>query len=126
MYPKLLQPIELGPTKISNRIFNPPHGTTLSHNGVVTDDLIAYHRARAKGGVGLIILEGMTLHPSYGFEQAFLYAGSDRILPGMKKLAKACRQHGTPVFGQLFHAGRHAFRISYKRIGFLGIRLGYR
>ena len=75
--------------------------------GVVTDDLIAYHRARrARGGVGLIILEGMTVHPSYGFEDSFLYAGSDRIIDGLNRLAQSCRTEATPVFGQLFHAGR--------------------
>ncbi|NNC98691.1 MAG: hypothetical protein HKN85_00775, partial [Gammaproteobacteria bacterium] len=103
--PHLLQPINLGPTRIKNRVFNPPHGTTLGCNGNVTDDLIAYHETRARGGVGLIIIEGMTLHPSYGFEEAFLYAGSDKIIPGLKRLGEACRRHGTPVFGQLFHAG---------------------
>ena len=82
MFDNLLQPIELGPTRIRNRLFSPPHGTTLAHGGVVTDDLIAYHRTRARGGVGLIIIEGMTLHPSYGFEDWFLYAGSDHIASG--------------------------------------------
>jgi 2,4-dienoyl-CoA reductase-like NADH-dependent reductase (Old Yellow Enzyme family) len=79
MFDNLLQPIELGPTRIRNRLFSPPHGTTLGHGGVVTDDLIAYHRTRARGGVGLIIIEGMTLHPSYRFEDSFLYAGSARL-----------------------------------------------
>ena len=108
----LLKPINLGPTRIKNRVFNPPHGTTLGHNGVVTDELIAYHETRARGGVGLIILESMTLHPSYGFEEAFLYAGSDKIIPGLKRLGQTCREHGTAVFGQLFHAGR-AVRLSH-------------
>jgi 2,4-dienoyl-CoA reductase-like NADH-dependent reductase (Old Yellow Enzyme family) len=112
MYDNLLQPINLGPTPVRNRIFNPPHGTTLGHQGVVTEDLIAYHEIRAKGGVGLIIMESMTLHPSYGFEEAFLYAGSDRIIPGLKRLAQSCRAQGTPVFGQLFHAGR-GVRLSH-------------
>ena len=111
-YQHLLQPIKLGPTQLKNRVFNPPHGTTLGHNGVVTDDLIAYHETRARGGVGLIILESMTLHPSYGFEEAFLYAGSDNIILGLKRLSDACRRHDTPVFGQLFHAGR-AVRLSH-------------
>ena len=47
MYENLLEPIDLGPARIPNRIFNPPHGTTLGSEGVVTDDLIAYHEARA-------------------------------------------------------------------------------
>ena len=112
MYQHLLTPIALGPTQVRNRVFNPPHGTTLSHHGMVTEDLIAYHETRARGGVGLIILEGMTLHPSYGFEDAFLYAGHDKIIPGLKNLGSACRAHGTPVFGQLFHAGR-AVRLTH-------------
>jgi 2,4-dienoyl-CoA reductase-like NADH-dependent reductase (Old Yellow Enzyme family) len=112
MFDNLLQPINLGPTKIRNRIFNPPHGTTLGHHGVATDHLVAYHQARARGGVGLIILEGMTHHPSYGYKESFLYAGSDDIIPGIQNLGKACRQFDTPVFGQLFHAGR-AVRLSH-------------
>ncbi|MDH3859528.1 MAG: oxidoreductase, partial [Gammaproteobacteria bacterium] len=112
MYEQLLQPLDLGPTRVRNRIFNPPHGTSLSHQGVVTDDLIAYHTSRARGGAGLIIMEGMTVHPSYGFEASFLYAGSDRIIEGLSRLGTCCRAEGTPVFGQLFHAGR-GVRLSH-------------
>ena len=112
MYEQLLQPLDLGTTRVRNRIFNPPHGTSLSRQGVVTDDLIAYHLSRARGGAGLIILEGMTVHPSYGFEESFLYAGSDRIIEGLNRLALSCRTEGTPVFGQLFHAGR-GVRLSH-------------
>ena len=112
MYENLQQPITLGPTRVRNRVFNPPHGTTLGHQGEVTDDLIAYHLTRARGGVGLIIMESMTVHPSYGFEESFLYAGSDRIVAGLNKLADACHAEDTPVFGQLFHAGR-AVRLSH-------------
>jgi 2,4-dienoyl-CoA reductase-like NADH-dependent reductase (Old Yellow Enzyme family) len=112
MYDPLFQPLNLGPTRIRNRIFNPPHGTTLGHQGLVTDDLIAYHETRARGGVGLIIMESMTIHPSYGFEESFLYAGSDRIVEGLNRLVTSCRNEGTAVFGQLFHAGR-AVRLSH-------------
>ena len=111
MYEKLLEPIQLGPCRIKNRIFNPPHGTTLSDMGRVTDDLVAYHEARAKGGTGLIILEGMTLHPSYGYKEAFLYAGDDQVIPGLHRVATSCHTYDTKVFGQLFHAGR-AVRLS--------------
>ncbi|MEM7208666.1 MAG: FAD-dependent oxidoreductase [Pseudomonadota bacterium] len=111
-FDQLFQPISLGPTRIRNRLFNPPHATGLGHGSDVNDDLIAYHTTRAKGGVGLIILEGMTVHPSYGFPDAFLYAGDDAIIPGMARLANATHAHDTPIIGQLFHAGR-AVRLSY-------------
>jgi len=106
MYENLFEPISLGPTELRNRIFNPPHGTTLGADGLVSDELIAYHEARAKGGAGLIILEGMAFHPSFAFESAYLNAGRDDIIPGMTELSRACSAHGTAVFGQLFHAGR--------------------
>ncbi|MDJ0779746.1 MAG: FAD-dependent oxidoreductase [Gammaproteobacteria bacterium] len=112
MFDTLLSPLQLGPTRVRNRIFNPPHGTTLGRHGQVTDDLVAYHRTRARGGVGLIVLEGMTLHPSYGFAESFLYAGDDRIVDGLGRLGEACRTEGTPVLGQLFHAGR-GVRLSH-------------
>ncbi len=102
----LFQPIQLGPTAIANRIFNPPHGTTLGAGGKVSDKLIAYHEARARGGVGLIIIEGMTIHPSHHYQGAYVYAGDDGVVPGLAALRRACRAHGVPVFGQLFHAGR--------------------
>ncbi len=111
-FPQLFQPIELGRTTVRNRIFNPPHGTSLGRNGRVTDELIAYHETRAKGGVGLIVLEGITVHSSYGFSDAFLYAGDDAVIPGLSELHRACRDQGVPVFGQLFHAGR-AVRASH-------------
>jgi len=106
MYEKLFEPIHLGPTEIRNRIFNPPHGTTLGSRGLVSDELIAYHEARAKGGAGLIILEGMAFHPSFCFPSAYLNAGHDDIIPGLTKLKAACAAYDTAVFGQLFHAGR--------------------
>ena len=105
-FPHLFQPFQLGPTRVANRIFNPPHGTTLGSGGKVSDDLIAYHEARARGGVGLIILEGMTIHPTHHYKGAYVYAGDDQVVPGLHDLRKACRAHGVPVFGQLFHAGR--------------------
>ncbi len=111
-FSKLFEPIHLGPTRIKNRIFNPPHGTTLSSQGKVTDDLVAYHEARARGGVGLIVIEGMTFHHTYDYKGAFLYAGDDAVISGLSKLHQACTAHDVPVFGQLFHAGR-AVRLSH-------------
>ena len=107
MFDRLLSPQQLGPTRVRNRIFNPPHGTTLGRDGEVTDDLIAYHRTRARGGAGLIVLEGMTLHPSYGFAESFLYAGDDRIVDGLGRLGfEAAVARDYPViFGTLFIFG---------------------
>ena len=111
-FPRLFSPIALGPLVLKNRLFNPPHGTSLGSRGVVGDDLIAYHEARAKGGIGLIVLEGMSLHETHEFQSGYLLATRDEIIPGMRRLKQACAAHGTPVIGQLFHAGR-AIRTSH-------------
>ena len=47
-YDALFEPLRVGPITLPNRIVRSPHGTGLSGEG-----LIAYHEARARGGVGM-------------------------------------------------------------------------
>jgi 2,4-dienoyl-CoA reductase-like NADH-dependent reductase (Old Yellow Enzyme family) len=110
-FPSLFTPGSIGSITLKNRIIFGPHGTTLGHNGKVTDDLIAYHEARAKGGAGLIILESATVHETYAYPSQFIYLGSDECISGLSKLAATVHQYDCKVFGQLFHAGR-AVRVS--------------
>ena len=110
-FPNLFSGAKLGSVELKNRVIFGPHGTTLGHDGKVTKELIAYHQTRAKGGVGLIILESATVHETYAYPEQFIYLGSDECIEGISKLVKACHQYDCKVFGQLFHAGR-AVRIS--------------
>lgn len=43
----------------------PPISTNMAGKGYVTDDLVAHYSARAKGGVGLIVTEVVTVEPTY-------------------------------------------------------------
>jgi 2,4-dienoyl-CoA reductase-like NADH-dependent reductase (Old Yellow Enzyme family)/thioredoxin reductase len=55
---KLFEPGEIAGMKLKNRLVMAPMATTLAGtNGEVTQRMIEYYRARAKGGVGLIIIE---------------------------------------------------------------------
>ena len=110
-FPHLFSSASLGKTILKNRLIFGPHGTGLGCDGKVTEELIAYHEARARGGVGLIILEGATIHETYAYPEQFIYLGSDKCIPGIKKLTDRCHQYDCRVIGQLFHAGR-AVRIS--------------
>ena len=56
-YDHLFQPIEVGPITVPNRIVRSAHGTMLTG-----EELIAYHEARAAGGVGLSTLEATGVH----------------------------------------------------------------
>src|SRR5918994_671663 len=60
----LFEPLNLRGHKIRNRILSTGHQTYLAKGGLVSEDLVAYHEARARGGVGLIIAEAARFHPT--------------------------------------------------------------
>ena len=64
MLERLFSPLALGPIEIRNRVVSTSHQTSLVHDHLPTDDLIAYHRARAAGGAGLIVVEATAVHPT--------------------------------------------------------------
>jgi 2,4-dienoyl-CoA reductase-like NADH-dependent reductase (Old Yellow Enzyme family)/thioredoxin reductase len=102
----LFSPLRLGPVELPNRIVSTAHQTTLVRDHLPTDDFVAYHGARARGGAGLIVLEATAPHPS-GILTAHELAG---YLPGIAdayaRVAEAVRPHGTRLLVQLLHGGR--------------------
>jgi len=104
-FPHLFEPITIRGHTIPNRLFFPPHGTSMGEGGLVSDQLIAYHEARAQGGVGMIVVEGMSMHPSFGIASGYLLADRPEIVPGFRRLADRIHGHGTTILGQLFHPG---------------------
>jgi len=82
------------------------HDTVMVHDGRVTDQLVAYHEARAAGGAGLIVVQVAGVHPTAKYTSHVLMADTDDCIPGYRRLAEAGHAHGCAVFGQLFHGGR--------------------
>lgn len=108
MYPHLFSELELGRTRIKNRICIPGHATRMSDDGgVLGDRILAYHEARAAGGVGMIVTEVNVIHPTYAPPNR-LSVMSDDCIPGLNKLAKLGRKYDCRMLGQLFHPGRVA------------------
>ncbi len=104
-FPNLFSEITIGNCVIPNRIVSTGHHTYLSD--VVPDErLVAYHQARAKGGAGLIVSEIVAAHASAGFSSNLLQARDHDAIPAYQKLTRACHQHGSKMFAQLFHPGR--------------------
>lgn len=62
---KLFEPIRIGRTEIKNRLVMAPTGTNFAGDGSVTRRAMSFYVERAKGGVGLIIVEGMQIDPLY-------------------------------------------------------------
>jgi 2,4-dienoyl-CoA reductase-like NADH-dependent reductase (Old Yellow Enzyme family) len=102
----LFSSLDLGSVTIPNRIVSTSHQTSLVHDHLPTDDLIAYHEARARGGAGLICVEATAIHHT-GLLTAHTLGGYlPEIVPAYKRLSSAVQRHGTRLVVQLFHGGR--------------------
>src|SRR3546814_20628877 len=94
------EPLKIKGLEIPNRIARSAHGTNLTNYGAITDRLIDYHVARAKGGVGLTILEAATVHPTSVLSLAHL---ADPVIDGYKRYTLAIRPYGMRVLQQICH-----------------------
>ena len=109
--PNLLSPVALGPVELPNRVVSTSHQTSLVHEHLPTEDLVAYHAARARGGVGAIFLEAIAVHPT-GLLTSHTIAGyRPDVVPAYRRLAEAVRPHGTRLLAQLFHGGREQLAV---------------
>ena len=101
-----LFPLQLRHLTLRNRIFSSGHGTGFGVGGTVGERHIAYHRARARGGLALIVTEATGIDDaplrSYNIRNT-----SDAILPGYRGLADAVHAEGAAVFALLSHTGRN-------------------
>ncbi len=105
-FPLLFSPLRLGPLEIRNRIFSSGHDTVMGENGLIGDRLVAYQRARAAGGAGLVIVQVASVHESAEYTSHALSAMDDTCIPGYRRLAEAVHAEGAAVIGQVFHGGR--------------------
>jgi len=102
----LFSPLTIRGHQLKNRIFSTGHMTVMLENGNPSDRMVAYHQARAAGGAALIIVEAARAHPSGVSSRPSIAAFHDDCIPGYRRIAEACHQHGCKVFGQLAHPGR--------------------
>ncbi len=106
MLDHLFSPLDIGPVTLRNRIVSTSHQTSLVHDHLPTDDLIAYHQARAEGGAAMISVEATAIHHT-GLLTAHTIGGYlPEIVPVYRRLADAVHAHGTVLTVQLFHGGR--------------------
>ncbi len=108
-YPHLLSPLDLGFTKLKNRVLMGSMHTGLEEAPDGFERLAAYYAERARGGVGLIVTGGVAPNE----------AGC--VAPGAAKLTDrdevqkhqvvtgAVHQAGGTIAMQILHTGRYAF-----------------
>jgi 2,4-dienoyl-CoA reductase-like NADH-dependent reductase (Old Yellow Enzyme family) len=105
-FPRLFSPLRIGPLEIRNRIFSSGHDTVMAEDGLIGDRLIAYQQARAAGGVGLIVVQVASVHPTAEYTPHAISAMDDTCIPGYRRLAAAVHAEGAAIIGQVFHGGR--------------------
>ncbi len=106
-YPHVFRPIRIGPAQLRNRIFVPAHTTNYGEDNLPSARHLAYHRARAQGGVGMIVFEGIRVHrSSLGRKQGVNGYESACVAP-FAAIARAVQAEGAALFGQIIHLGRH-------------------
>jgi len=107
-FPKLFEPGRIGSLELKNRLVMPPMATNFAlKDGTVTDRQIDYYEERAKGGVGLVIVEITCVDSPVGKGTVRQIAiDDDRFIPSLSKLAEAIKRHGAKAAIQIHHAGR--------------------
>ncbi len=84
MHDRLLEPIEIGPRTLRNRIFISAHVPGFADQGAPGKRYISYHRQRAAAGVAMQITGGTAVHRSGLLTTApsTLVNLDDTIVPG--------------------------------------------
>lgn len=117
-YTHLFQPITINGMTVKNRLVMPPMGTNFANpDHSVSEKYKRYFEARAKGGVGAIVVEYTCVHES-GLSAPFqLGAFSDAHLKGMSELAEIAHRYGVKVGMQIQHGGIQASCASGQPFG---------
>jgi 2,4-dienoyl-CoA reductase-like NADH-dependent reductase (Old Yellow Enzyme family)/thioredoxin reductase len=108
-YRHLFSPLRIRNTTLPNRVvFGPvcPTWVRSPHEGIFTEQAVAYYEERAKTGLGMIILGGHlinkdTIYTPLGFPGLW----NDAQLEGLANVARAVKRHGCALAVQLLHLG---------------------
>jgi len=95
--------------EVQNRIVMPPMTANFAGvTGAVTRRLIDYYLERARGGVGLIIVEATCIDSPIGkLDDALqLCIDHDKFMAGLNDLSEAVHEYDVKASLQLHHAGR--------------------
>ena len=108
----LFDSIEIKGLSLKNRMVMPPMATGMAtEDGEVTDRHIKHYTARARGGVGLIIIEHTYISKEGRLSKGQMGLYDDKLIPNLKRLVDAIHAEKTNVIIQLTHAGAKVSRI---------------
>ncbi|WP_292672523.1 NADH:flavin oxidoreductase [Nocardioides sp.] len=102
--PDVFAPATLGPVALRNRTVKAATFEGRTPHGVVTDDLVDYHLAVARGGVGLTTVAYLAVAPEGRTHREQILVGP-ATKPGLTRLADTIHETGAKIAGQVGHAG---------------------
>lgn len=103
---QLFTPVRIGTLEVKNRIVMPAMVTHYaSQDGQVTDRMVRYYEERAKGGVGLVIVEATCVERSGKCSPLMNMIDNDKMIAGLEKLVGAIKRYGAKAALQLVHGG---------------------
>jgi len=101
----LLQPGKIGTLQLKNRIIMSAMGTALAdESGRVTDRMVTYYAARAKGGAGLVTPQFAAVSRDSAFAYTLPLFDDSRIAD-WRRIADAVHEAGSKFSIQLMHVG---------------------
>jgi 2,4-dienoyl-CoA reductase-like NADH-dependent reductase (Old Yellow Enzyme family)/thioredoxin reductase len=101
----LFQPGNIGTLQLGNRLIIAAMGNSLASNdGKVTDTMLDYYKARARGGVGMVITQFVSVNQEDVMPYNLcLY--DDSFIEGISKLVRTIHEQGSFACIQLMHPG---------------------
>jgi 2,4-dienoyl-CoA reductase-like NADH-dependent reductase (Old Yellow Enzyme family) len=102
--PSPFAPAQLGPVTLRNRIIKAATFEGVMPGGQVSDELIAFHRRVAAGGVGMTTVAYLAVAPE-GRTDRHCVLLNEESLPGLHRLTDAVHAEGAAVAAQVGHAG---------------------
>ena len=105
----------------------PAMGTNLAtRDGYVTEQMKDYYEERAKGGVGLVIVEVACVDSPTGKNiPCQLLVDDDKFIPGLSELAEVIHRHGVKAALQLSYCQLLVGRIPGGYSSYTSISAGY-
>ncbi len=102
--PDPFAPARLGPLTLRNRLIKTATFEGATPDALVTDDLIAFHREVAAGGVGMSTVAYCAVSPEGRTDRHQLWL-REEAMPGLRRLTDAIHAEGALAAAQLGHAG---------------------
>ena len=112
-YPHLLEPLDLGFTQLRNRVLMGSMHTGLEERPQGFERQAAYYKARAEGGVGLIVTGGIGPNEEGVGVQGGAILVNDQQVEQHKMVTQAVHEvDGAKICMQILHTGRYAYNPS--------------